>query len=135
MLITNAIYRFIRSKELRYYRAARTRTGTEFLYPIHVEGTRLADEHPSGRRYVVLYFMTKWGKFAAAGYWLDPKRAFTQAYVTDATVADLELVAEELAELPHAAAQLDNILKRDEIELDMEVWGELLEEEADSNGE
>ncbi len=70
MLTDDAIYRFNRSSELRYYRAAYTSAGVAFLYPISVGGSRIADQHPDGRRYVILYFMTKWGKFAAAGYWL-----------------------------------------------------------------
>ena len=72
--------------------------------------------------------MTKWNKLAAAGYWLDPKQAFEKAYVTDATAEDLELVAHDLAELSVVNSELDNILNRHDIELDMEVWGALLEE-------
>ena len=127
MFVEGAIYRFNRTDQLRYYRAARTRSGIEFLYPINVRGTRIADQHASGRRYVILYFVTKWGKLAASGYWLDPKQAFEQAYVTDATQHDLELVTHDLEELPAVDAQLDNILNRFDIELDMEVWGSLLE--------
>lgn len=127
MLTTGAIYRFTRTAQLRYYRAARTRSGVGFLYPIQVSGTRIADVHASGRRYVLLYFMTEWGKLAVAGYWLDPKQAFEKAYVTDATLADLELVADNLEDLPEVDAQLDDILHRGEIELDMQVWGALLE--------
>lgn len=128
MLIEGAIYRFIRTEELRYYRAARTRSGVEFLYPIRVSGTRIAGRHESGRRFVILYFMTKWGKFAAGGYWLDPRQGFEKAYVTDATEADLQLVAHTLEELPEADADLDNILNRTDVELDLDVWGSLLEE-------
>ena len=128
MLIEGAIYRFIRTEQLRYYRAARTRSGIEFLYPIQVSGTRIADRHGSGRRFVILYFMTKWGKLAASGYWLDPKQGFDKAYVTDATEADLQLVAYELEELPEVDADLDNILNRGDIELDLDVWGNALEE-------
>ena len=43
MLIDGAIYRFNRTDNLRYYRAAQTSAGTEFLYPIQVSGTRIAD--------------------------------------------------------------------------------------------
>jgi hypothetical protein len=127
MLIEGAIYRFIRTENLRYYRAACTAAGVDFLYPINVKGTRIADKHASGRRYVILYFMTKWNKLAAVGYWLDPKQAFEQAYVTDATEADLVLVTEDLEELPQIDEALDNILNRHDIELDMEVWGSLLD--------
>lgn len=127
MLIEGAIYRFIRTETLRYYRAAATRSGIEFLYPIHVSGTRIADRHANGRRYVILYFMTKWGKLAAAGYWLDPKQGFEKAYVTDATEADLQQVAFDLEELPAVDAGLDDILNRAQIELDVEVWGSLWE--------
>lgn len=124
----NAIYRFTRTNELRYYRAAVTKIGTEFLYPISVSGSRIANASESGRPYVLLYFMTKWEKLAAVGYWLEPKQAFEKAYVTDATFEDLELVARDLTELAEVDTHLDNILNRDEIELDMEIWGELLEE-------
>lgn len=124
----NAIYRFTRTDELRYYRAAVTQIGTEFLYPISVSGSRIANTSDNGRPYVLLYFMTKWEKLAAVGYWLEPKQAFEKAYVTDATFEDLELVARDLTELAEVDTHLDNILNRDEIELDMEIWGELLEE-------
>lgn len=118
-----AIYRFARNENLRFYRAARTKSGVDFLYPIQVEGTRIADESTQGRRYVIIYLTTQWGKLAAWGYWLDPKEAFKRSYVTDATPADLELVARTLDELPDVASDLDNVLNRDEIELDMEIWG------------
>lgn len=124
--IPGAIYRFARTDLLRYYRAASTRSGTEFLYPISVDGARIADRRDDGRPYVILYFMTKWGKLAACGYWLNPREAFDKAYVTDATPDDLELIARDLSELPAVDEQLDDILNRDDIELDMEVWGELL---------
>jgi hypothetical protein len=127
MLIEGAVYRFIRTENLRYYRAACTGAGVDFLYPINVAGTRIADQHPSGRRYVILYFMTKWEKLAAVGYWLDPKQAFERAYVTDATLDDLALITEDLEELPQIDATLDNILNRHEIELDVEIWGNLLD--------
>ncbi|MEM7130186.1 MAG: hypothetical protein AAF702_27900 [Chloroflexota bacterium] len=125
-LIIGAIYRFTRTSELRYYRAACTQSGAEFLYPISVDGSRMAGTHGNGRPYVLLYFMTKWGKLAAGGYWLNPKKAFDKVYVTDATLDDLELIAHDLAELAVVHDELDDILNRDEIELDMEIWGELL---------
>lgn len=130
-MVEGAIYRFIRTEELRYYRAARTRSGVEFLYPIGVSGTRIADTSKSGRRYVILYFLTKWGKLAAGGYWLDPRQGFEKAYVTDATEADLHLVAHDLAELSEADASLDNILNRSEVEVDLDVWGSLLSGEQE----
>ena len=112
--------------QLRYYQAARTRSGIEFLFPIHVSGTRIASQHPNGRRYVIVYFMTQWGRLAASGYWLDPKQGFGKVYVTDVTVDDLEMVAEDLEELSQVDPDLDNILNRTSIELDMEVWSTLL---------
>jgi hypothetical protein len=48
--------------------------------------------------------------------------------VTDATEDDLELVAHDLSELPAADAELDDILNRDAVSLNMEVWGQLLAE-------
>jgi hypothetical protein len=69
--------------------------------------------------------MTQWGKLAASGYWLDPKKGFEKVYVTDATEADLELVTEGLKELPQIDTALDDLLNRTSIELDMEVWGGL----------
>ena len=126
MLIEGAIYRFNRTDELRYYRAARTKSGLNFLYPIQVNGTRLAATHTNGRRYVLLYFMTQWGKLATTGYWLDPKKGFDKVYVTDAPEDDLELVAEDLEELSQVDPVLDDILNRTSIEVDMEVWGGLL---------
>jgi len=128
MLVEGAIYRFIRTEHLRYYQALRTKAGVAFLFPIQVGGTRIADRHANGRRYVILYFLTKWGKLAAGGYWLDPKQGFAKAYVTDATEADLQLVAHTLAELPAIDAELDDILNRDAVELDMDVWGQALAE-------
>ena len=74
--------------------------------------------------------MTQWGKLAAGGYWLNPRRAFEKIYVTDATPDDLELVVDELDELPEADQRLDNILNRDEIELDVDVWGSLFADEG-----
>jgi hypothetical protein len=126
MLIEGAIYRFNRTDELRYYRAARTKSGLDFLYPIQVNGTRLAGTHKNGRRYVLLYFMTQWGKLAASGYWLDPKKGFEKVYVTDATEEDLELITEDLEELAEIDSALDDVLNRSSIEVDMEVWGMLL---------
>jgi hypothetical protein len=38
------------------------------------------------------------------------------------------MVAHDLEELPEVDADLDNILNRSDIELDMEIWGNLLEE-------
>jgi hypothetical protein len=125
-LTHGAVYRFTRTDTLRYYRAAHLLDGTELLYPIQVSGTRIADESTSGRRFVLLYFMTKWGKLAAAGYWLDPRQAFDKAYVTDATFDDLELVAHDLEELSDLDDELDDIFNRSEIELDMEIWGEFV---------
>jgi hypothetical protein len=58
MLIERAIYRFNRTDELRYYRAARTKSGLDFLYPIQVSGTRLAATHKDGWQYVLLYLRT-----------------------------------------------------------------------------
>ena len=71
-LIAKAIYRFARTRKIRYYRAERTRSGIEFLYPISVGGSRIVDTSSGGRDYVVLYLLTKWGKLAAGGYWLNP---------------------------------------------------------------
>jgi hypothetical protein len=126
MLIEGAIYRFNRTDELRYYRAARTKAGLDFLYPIQVNGVRLASTHKNGRRYVLLYFMTQWGKLAASGYWLDPKQGFAKVYVTDATEEDLEFIAEDLEDLSQVDPTLDDILNRKSIEVDMDVWGSLL---------
>ena len=128
MFTEGAIYRFNRTNQLRYYRAARTQSDMEFLYPISVNGSRIADQKDNGRPYVILYFMTKWGKLAASGYWLDPKEAFEKAYVTDATEDDLELVAYSLDELVEADVRLDDVLNRHEIEVDMEVWGSILDD-------
>lgn len=126
MLIPDAIYRFNRSRNIRYYRAARTRSGIDFLYPISLDGSRVADETKDGRSYVILYLLTKWGKLGAGGYWLNPKRAFDKIYVTDATLDDLVLVAEQVDDLPNAHLVLDDILNRAEVEVDMEVWGAAL---------
>lgn len=126
-LIPGAIYRFIRTSELRYYRAEQTPSGVDFLYPIGVGGSRIADRHKDGRRYVLLYLMTRWGRFATAGYWLDPRQAFKKAYVTDATLEDLMLVTHDVSDLAVQHEQLEDILNRDEVDLDMEVWGSLLE--------
>lgn len=72
---------------------------------------------------MILYLLTKWGKLAAGGYWLNPRKIFEKAYVTDATLADLILVAEKIEDLPDAHLLLDDVLNRADVELDMEVWG------------
>lgn len=126
-LIPDGVYRFARTSKIRYYRAARTRSGIDFLYPISVNGSRIVDRSQGGRDYVVLYLLTKWGKLAAGGYWLNPRKIFEKAYVTDATPADLVLVAERLEDLPNAHLILDDVLNREEVEVDMEVWGSALE--------
>ncbi len=126
-LIPKAVYRFARTSNIRYYRAERTRSGIEFLYPISVNGSRIVDTSRGGRDYVVLYLLTKWGKLAAGGYWLNPRKIFEKAYVTDATPSDLVLVAEKLEDLPDAHLLLDDVLNRAEVEVDMEVWGSALE--------
>lgn len=126
MLIPDAIYRFNRSRNIRYYRAARTGSGIDFLYPISLDGSRVADETKDGRSYVILYLLTKWGKLGAGGYWLNPKRAFDKIYVTDATLDDLVLVADRVDDLPNAHLVLDDILNRAQVEVDMEVWGAAL---------
>ncbi len=125
-LIPKAVYRFARTRNIRYYRAERTRSGIEFLYPISVGGSRIVDTSRSGRDFVVLYLLTKWGRLAAGGYWLNPKQIFEQAYVTDATPAELVLVAERIEDLPNAHLLLDDVLNRAEIDVDMEVWGSAL---------
>ena len=126
-LILDAIYRFNRSNNLRYYRARRTKSDMDFLYPISIDGSRVIDEAEDGRQYVILYVVTKWGKLGAGGYWLTPKRkTFERIYVTDATIGDLALVAHNLDELPDADQRLDDILNRFEVPLDMDVWGELM---------
>ncbi len=126
-LIASAVYRFARTRNIRYYRAERTRSGIDFLYPISVGGSRIVDTSDSGRDYVVLYLLTKWGKLAAGGYWLNPRQIFEKAYVTDATPADLVLVAESIEDLPDAHLLLDDVLNRAEIEVDMDVWGGALD--------
>lgn len=126
-LIPKAVYRFARTRNIRYFRAERTRSGIEFLYPISVNGSRIVDTSRGGRDYVVLYLLTKWGKLAAGGYWLNPRRIFEKAYVTDATPADLVLVAERIEELADAHLLLDDVLNRAEIDVDMDVWGSALE--------
>ncbi len=126
-LIPKAVYRFARTRNIRYYRAERTRSGIEFLYPISVNGSRIVDTSRGGRDYVMLYLLTKWGKLAAGGYWLNPRQIFEKAYVTDATPADLVLVAERIEELLDAHLLLDDVLNRAEIDVDMEVWGSALE--------
>ena len=126
-LIPKAVYRFAPTSSIRYYRAERTRSGIEFLYPISVNGSRIVDTSRDGRDYVVLYLLTKWGRLAAGGYWLNPRKIFEKAYVTTATPADLVLVAESLEELPDAHMLLDDVLNRAEVEVDLEVWGSALE--------
>ncbi len=126
-LIAKAIYRFARTRKIRYYRAERTRSGIEFLYPISVGGSRIVDTNSGGRDYVVLYLLTKWGKLAAGGYWLNPRQIFERAYLTDATPADLVLVAERIEDLPDAHLLLDDVLNRNEVEVDLEVWGSALD--------
>lgn len=127
MLIPNAIYRFNRTDKLTYYQAARTPSGIDYLSPISVDGSELASRHPSGRDYLILYFVTKDGALAASGYWLDTQEPFDHVYVTDATVADLDLVAEAVSTLPTVDRRLDDVLHRHDIQLDMEVWGSLLQ--------
>ena len=126
MLIADAIYRFNRSPHIRYYRVARTPSGIDFLYPISLDGSRVADQTKDGREYVILYLLTPWGKLGAGGYWLNPKRAFEKIYVTDATLDDLVLVAKRIDQLPNAHLVLDDILNRAQVEVDMEVWGAAL---------
>ena len=126
-LIPKAVYRFARTPNIRYYRAERTRSGIDFLYPISVNGSRIVDTSNGGRDYVILYLLTKWGKLAAGGYWLNPRKIFEKAYVTDATLADLVLVAEKIEDLPDAHLILDDVLNRSEIEVDMDVWGSALD--------
>ena len=125
-LIPKAVYRFALTRNIRYYRAERTRSGIEFLYPISVGGSRIVDTSRTGRDFVVLYLLTKWGRLAAGGYWLNPKQIFEQAYVTDATPAELVLVAERIEDLPNAHLLLDDVLNRAEVDVDMEVWGSAL---------
>ncbi len=125
-LTPGAVYRFNRTRKIRYYRAARTRPGIYFLYPISLDGSRVADQTRDGREYVVLYLLTRWGKLGAGGYWLNPRRTFEKVYVTDATLDDLALVAETLSELPNAHLLLDDILNRTQVEVDMDVWGAAL---------
>jgi len=127
MLIPNAVYRFTRTDKLTYYQAARTSSGIDYLSPISVDGSELVNHHPTGRDYSILYFVTKEGALAASGYWLDTEEPFAYVYVTDATVADLDLVAEDVAALPNVDRRLDDILHRHEIQLDMAVWGSLLQ--------
>ncbi len=128
-LIPGAVYRFTRTDQIRYYRAARTRSGVDFLYPIGVEGSRQVQRTADGRPYVVLYLLTPWGKLAASGYWLEPRRTFEHVYVTDATLEDLELVTTDIRTLPQVHEWLDDILHRDQVELDMDVWGQALGDE------
>ncbi|MFZ1753855.1 MAG: hypothetical protein WBO46_18790 [Caldilineaceae bacterium] len=126
MLIPGAVYRFNRSRQIRYYLVARTRSGIDFLYPVSLDGSRVAEQTKAGREYVILYLLTRWGKLGAGGYWLNPKRAFDKIYVTDATLDDLVLMAERVDDLPNAHLLLDDILNRTQVEVDMEVWGAAL---------
>ena len=126
MLIPNAIYRFNRTNRLMYYQAGCTASGIDYLSPISVDGSDLVSRHASGRRYIILYFVTRDGRLAAGGYWLDTAAPFTHVYITDATVADLDLVTADMTTLPNVDRRLEDILHRHDIQLDMEVWGSLL---------
>lgn len=127
MLIPNAVYRFTRTDKLVYYQAARTPSGINYLSPISVDGAELVSRDANGRGYVILYFVTPNGKLAASGYWLDTEEPFDYVYLTDATLADLDFVTEDLAALPTVDRRLDDVLHRYEIQLDMSVWGSLLQ--------
>lgn len=127
MLISNAIYRFNQTDKLLYYQAGRTPTGITYLSPISVDGADLVSRHASGRAYILLYFVIENAILAVSGYWLDTAEPFANVYITDATVADLELVTEDIAALPLVDRRLDDVLHRHEIELDMEVWGSFLQ--------
>ncbi len=127
MLIPYAVYRFNRIDKLVYYQAARTAAGVDYLSPINLDGSDLVSHDSSGRTYLILYFVTKEGTLAAGGYWLDTEEPFDHVYLTDATVADLDLVVEDLAALPTVDRRLDDVLHRHEIQLDMAVWGSLLQ--------
>jgi hypothetical protein len=126
MLIPTAIYRFTRTTKLTYYQASRTPSGIDYLSPVSVDGSEIINRHASGRRYIILYFVTESNALAAGGYWVDGDEPFAHVYVTDATVADLELVAEEIAALPTVDRRLDDVLHRHDIQVDMDVWGNLL---------
>ena len=126
MLIPNAVYRFNRTNKLTYYQAGRTPSGIDYLSPISIDGSDLVNHHASGRDYLIVYFVTADGLLAAGGYWLDTAEPFTHVYVTDATVADLDLVTADIATLPNVDRRLDDVLHRHDIQLDMEVWGSLL---------
>jgi hypothetical protein len=126
MLIPNAIYRFNRTDKLLYYQAGRTPSGIEYLSPISVDGIDLVSRHPSGRTYILLYFVIQNDVLAVSGYWLDSAQPFANVYITDATVADLVLVTEDIVTLPTVDRRLDDVLHRHDIQLDMEVWGNLL---------
>lgn len=128
MLIPNAIYRFTRTTKLIYYQAGRTPSGIDYLSPISVDGSEIVSRHPSGRHYIILYFVTENNALAASGYWVDSDESFANVYLTDATITDLELVAEEVAALPNVDRQLDDVLHRHDIQVDMDVWGNLLSE-------
>jgi len=126
MLIQNAVYRFNRTNKLTYYQAGRTSTGIDYLSPISVDGSEMISRHSSGRSYIILYFVAQSGALAASGYWLDTAEPFAHVYITDATVADLDLVTEDIATLPAVDRRLEDVLHRHDIQLDMEVWGSLL---------
>jgi hypothetical protein len=57
---------------------------------------------------------------------VDTEEPFANLYITDATVADLELVTADIATLPTVDQRLDDILHRHDITLDMAVWGSFL---------
>ena len=126
MLIPNAVYRFNRTNKLTYYQAGRTPSGIDYLSPISIDGSDLVSHHASGRDYLIVYFVTADGLLAAGGYWLDTAEPFTYVYVTDATVADLDLVSADISTLPSVDRRLEDVLHRHDIQLDMEVWGSLL---------
>ncbi|MEZ4729725.1 MAG: hypothetical protein R3E79_21555 [Caldilineaceae bacterium] len=80
MLIPNAVYRFNRTNHLTYYQAGRTSTGIDYLSPISVDGSEIISRHPSGRSYIILYFVAQSGTLAASGYWLDTVEPFAHVY-------------------------------------------------------
>lgn len=126
MLLPNAVYRFNRTNQLTYYQAGRTPSGFDYLSPISIDGSDLVSHHASGRAYIILYFVAENDRLAAGGYWVDTEEPFANLYITDATVADLELVTEDIATLPTVDQRLDDILHRHDITLDMAVWGSFL---------
>ena len=126
MLTVNAIYRFNRTKHLHYYQARRTPGGLEYLTPVSIDGADVVKRHSSGRTYVILYFVLSDGQLASSGYWLGSRQPFENIYITDATTADLEFIAEEIAALPDADRRLDDIFNRHEVQVDLDIWGEVL---------